>query len=99
MGDLWLRGVHKVRPEAGRHAARGPRGGLRGAPRERGLHQAEDQGDQGHVLLHHLHGGPHLRAGGEAQHIRHSRLGRHSYSDFVYQQWLGPDCIRVQGGE
>jgi len=40
-----------------------------------------------------------VRAGGEDKHLGHAGLGRHSDPDAVHEQRVGPDRIRVQGGE
>ncbi|RCV34324.1 hypothetical protein SETIT_7G150900v2 [Setaria italica] len=42
LGDLGVRGVHRLRPEAGRHAPAGAGGRLRRAARQRGLHATAD---------------------------------------------------------
>ena len=65
MGDIGIRGVHKVGAEAGGHAAGGAGGSVRGAVGERGVDKAEHKGDEGDVLLDHVHGGSDVRAGGE----------------------------------
>lgn len=65
MGDIGVRGVHKVGAEAGGHAAGGAGGGVCGAAGERGVDKAEHKGAEGDVLLDHVHGGSDVRAGGE----------------------------------
>ncbi|XP_066306476.1 uncharacterized protein [Miscanthus floridulus] len=97
LGDLRLRGVHRVGAQAGRHAAGGAAGRARGAPRQRGLHPAAPGRDARRLLRHHLQRGADVRAGGDAQRVGEPRVGGAPHADHLRQQRLGLVRLGLQG--
>ncbi|KAL5675645.1 hypothetical protein ACJX0J_011776, partial [Zea mays] len=99
LGDLRVRGVHRVRAAAGqRHGRGGARGRTGRAAGQRREHPAAAyRDDPGHVLLRHLQRVAHLRPGRAAERVGRPGVRRPPHPDRVHQQRVGLLLLRLQG--